>query len=149
MVLFKVGNVSQNLLHEGHGVRTIHFTSVEDLIGAEIARLVSFTFTLQFIARIHPDLNAGPPPPLNPESVLSSPPPPTIKDFEIVQGLVSVLCEAYGQEMRKFVVLAGKSLEYLRKMFSCMGGIGRQNVEKSWANASDESFILFNNDNSD
>ena len=120
-------------------------------IGAEIARLVSFTFTLQFIARIHPDLNAGPPPPLNPESVLSSPPPPTIKDFEIVQGLVSVLCEAYGQEMRKFVVLAGKSLklEYLRKMFSCLGGIGRQKVEKSWANASNESFILFNNDNSD
>ena len=53
--------------------------------------------------------------------------------------------------MRKFVVLAGKSLklEYLRKMFSCLGGIGRQNVEKSWSNASNESFILFNNDNSD
>ena len=67
-----------------------------------------------------------------------------------MQGLVSVLCEAYGQEMRKFVVLAGKSLklEYLRKMFSCLGGIGRQNVEKSWAYAS-KSFILFNNDNSD
>ena len=55
-------------------------------IGAEIARLVSFTFTLQFIARIHPDLNAGPPPPLNPESVLSSPPPPTIKDLKSCRG---------------------------------------------------------------
>ena len=133
MVLFKVGNVSQDLLHEGDGVRTINFTLVQKLHVWSHC-----TFTLQIIARIHPDLNAGPPPPLNPESVFSSPPPPTIKDFEIVQGLVSVLCEAYGQEMRKFVVLAGKSLEYLRKMFSCLGGIGRQNVEKSWASASNE-----------
>ena len=62
-----------------------------------------------------------------------------------MQGLVSVLCEAYGQEMRKFVVLAGKSLRIFKENVLMSG----KNAEKSWANASNESFILFNNDNSD
>ena len=44
------------------------------------------------------------PPPdlLNPKSLLSSPPPPppTIKDLEIVQGVVSVICNADGLQKK-------------------------------------------------
>ena len=89
MVALKVGNVSGNHLEEGHGTRSLR-TDVPSISprGFHCRRLtiVTFTFTLQFIARIHPDLNAGPPPPLNPESVLSSPPPPTIKDLKSCRG---------------------------------------------------------------